>query len=163
MDELGTSLVKEELGTALADLRTILQVGKKRTFDRQIATSIELFFKAIDRHPHYWHFIVTERYGGNLVVHDALNEQIRIFTKILGHDLGLQPAFSHLNADNRVLLAEMGINIFFSWVYDWLRLSQQSQNNTHTITEQKAVYLERCTHQAQLLFYGVSHWRASDS
>lgn len=175
MDELGASLVKEELGTALAQLRTLLQVGKTRTFDRQIATSIELFFKAIDKHPMYWHFIVTERYGGNTAVHEALSEQIGIFTQILAHDLGLQPAFKHLNANERGLLADMGINLFFSWVYDWLKLTTaipqgeikgDVENLAQKIPDnindsvQKA-YLENCTRQAQLLFYGVSNWRAN--
>lgn len=190
MDELGACLVTEALGTALAELRTLLQVGKKRTFDRQIATSIELFFKAIDKHPSYWHFIVTERYGGNLVVHEALNEQIGIFTQLLAHDLGLQPAFSHLRAGERGLLADMGINLFFSWVYDWLKLTtviahpsmlqpsrlQPSKPQPSPINlnidspadsalplneRAKSAYLENCTRQAQLLFYGVSNWRAS--
>lgn len=176
MDELGASLVKEELGMALAQLRTVLQVGKTRTFDRQIAISIELFFKAIDKHPIYWHFIVTERYGGNAAVHEALSEQIGIFTQILAHDLGLQPAFSHLNAHDRGLLADMGINLFFSWVYDWLKLSivltrdelqDVSQNPAQQIPDNindsvKNAYLENCTRQAQLLFYGVSNWHGED-
>lgn len=157
MDDLGRSLVKEELGTALAQLRGVLQVGKKRTYDRQIATSIVLFFKAIDNHPNYWHFIVTERYGGSTILHTAMNEQIGLFTQILGHDLGLQPAFEHLTADERVLLADMGVNLFFSWVYDWLKFEKMMENPTLAI--QKMQYLERCTRQAQLLFYGVSHWQ----
>lgn len=164
MNELGYSLVKEELGTALAELRKHLQFGKKRTFHRQIATSIELFFQAIDKHPSYWQFIVTERYGGNQTVQDALAEQIRIFTQILGHDLGLQPAFCHLNDEERILIADMGINLFFSWVYDWLKINglipHQSLNPHHnTVIISRNQYLARCTHQAKLLFYGVSNWQ----
>lgn len=162
MDDLGNSLVQEELGTALAELRSVLQVGKKRTHDRQIAMSIVLFFRAIDKHPAYWHFIVTERYGGSASVHNAMTEQIQLFTQILGNDLGLQPAFGYLMADERVLLADMGVNLFFSWVYDWLNFGKVTASNSLGDTPleiQKNQYLARCTRQAQLLFYGVSHWK----
>ncbi len=163
MNALGACLVKEELGTALAELREHLQVGKKRTFDRQIATSIKLFFKAIDKHPSYWHFIVTERYGGNPQVQEALGEQIRLFNQILADDLGLQPAFQHLTDDMRLLIADMGVNLFFSWVYDWLMLNglvvQSSTLTNNNVAKEKIDYLEHCTQQAQLLFYGVSNWR----
>lgn len=71
MDELGNCLVEEYLGMALAQLRNHLQVGKKRAFDRQIAISVELFFKAIDKQPSYWRFIVTERYRGAMPVYNG--------------------------------------------------------------------------------------------
>lgn len=186
MDELGKSLVEEQLGTALAQLRNNLHLGKKRAFDRQIAISVELFFKTIDKYPSYWRFIVTERYGGNASVQKALNEQIRLFIRLLSEDLGLQPAFSHLPQDVRLLIADMGVNLFFSWVYDWLVLTHKTQANFDQTSEQpmpqtillscelddvamtadnleqiKFAYLKHCTRQAQLLFYGVSNWRES--
>lgn len=186
MDELGACLVEEQLGTALAQLRNNLHLGKKRAFDRQIAISVELFFKAIDKYPSYWRFIVTERYGGNASVQHALNQQIRLFIRLLSEDLGLQPAFSHLPSDIRLLIADMGVNLFFSWVYDWLVLNHQAQTKAQqsakTATSQtillscelgdiamtldnleqiKFAYLKHCTRQAQLLFYGVSNWRDS--
>lgn len=186
MDELGKSLVEEQLGTALAQLRNNLHLGKKRAFDRQIAISVELFFKTIDKYPSYWRFIVTERYGGNASVQKALNEQIRLFIRLLSEDLGLQPAFSHLPQDVRLLIADMGVNLFFSWVYDWLVLTHKTQANFDQTSEQpmpqtillscelddvamtadnleqiKFAYLKHCTRQAQLLFYGVSNWRDS--
>ncbi len=189
MDELGNCLVEEHLGTALAQLRTHLHVGKKRAFARQIAISVELFFKAIDKQPSYWQFIVTERYGGNASVQRALNQQIRLFIRLLSEDLGLQPAFGHLPQEVRLLIADMGVNLFFSWVYDWLVLTHQTPpNNSKILAEDAAIsatsqaillscelddtpmtldnleaiksaYLKRCTRQAQLLFYGVSNWR----
>ena len=44
MESLGKALVEDELGGALATLREHMQLGRKRSFDRQIAKSVQLFF-----------------------------------------------------------------------------------------------------------------------
>lgn len=152
MNMLGESLVNELLGTALHDLREHLQFGKTRTHDGQIAGSVAVFFESISQSPLYWHFIVSERYGGNQVVQQALDEQIKIFVQSLSDDLGVQPAFSGLSQDIRLLIADMGVNLFFSWVHKWLTFSSKQ-------SDEKVAYLQRCTEQAKVLFYGVSNWK----
>ncbi|WP_019518890.1 TetR family transcriptional regulator [Faucicola boevrei] len=152
MDELGASLVNEELGSALLALREHLQLGKTRTHDNQISTSVKLFFESVDKSPLYWHFIVSERYGGNPVVQQALEQQIRIFVESLSDDLGVQPAFKNLSQEIRLLIADMGVNLFFSWVYNWLKFGNEQ-------TAEKSAYLQRATEQAKVLFYGVSNWK----
>lgn len=152
MDDLGRALVTETLGQALHALREDLQVGQLRTHPGQIAGMVRLFFASIDNAPLYWHFIVTERYGGNLALQAALTEQIGLFAKILTEDLALQPAFSHLPIAVLQLIAEMGVNIFFSWVQPWLALGDNDD-------AAKQALIDKSTQQAQILFYGVSHWR----
>ncbi|WP_315040977.1 TetR family transcriptional regulator [Faucicola mancuniensis] len=152
MNDLGQSLVNEELGSALHTLREHLQLGKTRTHDGQISGSVALFFESISQSPLYWHFIVSERYGGNQAVYQALESQIRIFVKSLSDDLGLQPAFKGLSEDIRLLVADMGVNLFFSWVYQWLKFTPE-QN------DEKTAYVKRCTEQAKVLFYGVGNWQ----
>lgn len=152
MNDLGRALVNEELGNALNTLREHLQVGQLRTHQGQIAGIVRVFFEGIDVAPLYWHFIVTERYGGNLAVRNALAEQIGLFGKILTTDLGLQPAFGHLTTTVRGLIADMGVNVFFSWVQTWLSL--QSADDA-----EKQAFIQQCTKQAQILFYGVSNWQ----
>ena len=68
---------------------------------------------------------MSERYGGNQAVYQALESQIRIFVKSLSDDLGLQPAFKGLSEDIRLLVADMGVNLFFSWVYQWLKFTPE--------------------------------------
>lgn len=151
MDELGRCLVEEELGTAVLTLREHLQLGKTRTHKGQIAASVRLFFESIDTYPLYWHFIVSERYGGNQAVYNALDAQIRLFVQKLAEDLILQPAFEKLTPPVLLLIADMGVNMFFSWVYQWLKLKDETP-------EIKQEYVNQCTQQAQILFYGVSNW-----
>lgn len=152
MNMLGQSLVNEELGTALCDLRKHLQFGKTRTHAGQIAGSVKVFFDAISQSPLYWHFIVSERYGGNQAVQQALSEQIHIFIQSLSDDLGVQPAFKNLSQNIRFLIADMGVNLFFSWVHQWLKFTPKQ-------IEEKQDYIQRCTEQAKVLFYGVSNWK----
>ncbi|MFW2177037.1 MULTISPECIES: TetR family transcriptional regulator [unclassified Moraxella] len=154
MDELGEALVNEELGNALHQLREHLQMGRLRTHEQQIASSVALFFESIDTSPLYWHFIVSERFGGNRAVYEALDAQIRLFVKILSADLRLQPAFGHLAPHVLALIADMGVNMYFSWVYHWLKLA-----DADNATQQ--AYLQRCTKQAQVVFYGVSNWKTN--
>ena len=56
MESLGRALVVEELGGTLAILSDSLQIGRKRSFDRQIAKSIQLFLYMVSDQPYYWQF-----------------------------------------------------------------------------------------------------------
>lgn len=165
MEALGKSLVEDELGIALASLREHMQLGQKRSYDRQIANSVTLFFKAINEQPRYWQFIVSERFGGSEAVRKAIQEQIKLFARIMGEDLALQPAFEHISAYDRRLLAEAGINLFFSWIIGWLDLTYSENHDDEidmTVIEQKKQsMLKRCTRQAQMLFYGAYNWKSS--
>lgn len=93
MEELGKSLVEDELGDALATLREHMQFGKKRTFERQIAKSVQLFFKAVDTQPRYWQFIASERFGGSEAVRQAIGEQIKTFAQVMSEELGTATCF----------------------------------------------------------------------
>lgn len=162
MDELGRCLVNEELGHALLKLQGHLQIGKTRTHTGQIAGSVRLFLESVSQAPLYWHFIVSERYGGNQAVHTALNEQLSRYVKTLADDLALQPAFAKFDSTMLALIADMGVNLFFSWVYEWLAFDEHQSDNQqtdNTQSEQKQAYINRCIYQAQILFYGVSNWQ----
>ena len=77
MESLGRALVVEELGGTLAILSDSLQIGRKRSFDRQIAKSIQLFLYMVSDQPYYWQFLVSERYGGSEAVRKAINELVK--------------------------------------------------------------------------------------
>lgn len=167
MDELGKALVDDELGGALQDLRDRMQLGKRRTFDHQIAKSVQLFFNAIDESPSYWHFIASERFGGTKVLRDAIADQIDTFAKAIGEDLALQPPFAHINANDRYLLAHAGVNLSFSWIMDWLDLNRQINQEQDTkkqsdLLSQRQRALHRCTRQTQMLYYGAYNWKSSE-
>lgn len=158
MEALGKALVEDELGQALANLRDRMQIGKQRNFERQIATSVQIFFNAVDSQPRYWQFIASERFGGSLAVRDAIKAQIEMFAQEMAADLALQPAFAHISDTDRYLLAEVGVNMSFSWIIDWLDLN----DNANTATKNKANMLHRCTRQTQMLYYGAYNWKSSE-
>lgn len=166
MESLGRCLVEEELGEALSTLRSGLQMGRKRSYDRQIAKSIQLFFASIDAHPRYWQFLVSERFGGSESVRNAIDAQIKLFAKIMGEDLGIQPAFQHINSEDRRLLAEAGLNLFLTWIIDWLDLTyseaHDEEGDIECPEQKKQQMLRQCTRQAQMLFYGAENWRSNE-
>ncbi|EGE11963.1 TetR family transcriptional regulator [Moraxella catarrhalis] len=169
MESLGKALVEDELGGALATLREHMQLGRKRSFDRQIAKSVQLFFKAVDAQPRYWQFIASERFGGSEAVRRAINEQINTFAKIMSADLVLQPAFEHINSYDRYLLAETGVNLSFSWIIEWLDLThmpifldEEERLSTCELDTKKQQMLHRCTRQMQMVLYGAYNWKSSE-
>lgn len=172
MEELGKSLVEDELGAALATLREHMQFGRKRTFERQIAKSVQLFFKAVDAQPNYWQFIASERFGGSEAVRHAISEQIKTFANIMREDLALQPAFAHLSDEDRYLLAETGVNVSFSWIMDWLDLTYVPTLNDEEedakasanveLNKAKQAMIHHCTRQMQMLLYGAYNWKSTE-
>ncbi|MGP5231231.1 TetR family transcriptional regulator [Psychrobacter celer] len=166
MESLGRALVIEELGSTLAILSDSLQIGRKRSFDRQIAKSIQLFLYMVSDQPYYWQFLVSERYGGSDAVREAISDLVKNHTQNLADDLALQPAFTHINAYDRRLLAEAGINMFFSWIIDWLELTYTEDHDDeidlNEIEKNKQLMLHNCTRQAQMLFYGAYNWKSSE-
>lgn len=183
MEELGKSLVEDELGLALATLREHMQLGKKRDFDHQIAKSVQLFFSAVDAQPRYWQFLVSERFGGSYAVRKAIADQIAMSIKVISDDLALQPAFAHISDDDRSLLAEVALNMALAWVVEWIELTpvakdededdddtkHDNQDNKEsspydeaTIAKQKQAMLHRCTRQSQMLFYGAYNWKSGE-
>jgi len=166
MESLGRALVVEELGGTLAILSDSLQIGRKRSFDRQIAKSIQLFLHMVSDQPYYWQFLVSERYGGSESVRKAINKLIKKHAKGLADDLALQPAFTHINAYDRLLLAEAGVNMFFSWIIDWLDLTYTEDHDDEVdlneVEQNKQLMLHNCTRQAQMLFYGAYNWKSTE-
>lgn len=169
MEALGKALVEDELGGALAMLREHMQLGRKRSFDRQIAKSVQLFFKAVNAQPRYWQFIASERFGGSEAVRRAISDQIATFAQVMSEDLGLQPAFEHISSTDRYLLAETGVNLTFSWIIDWLDLTcapslddDENQANPEDLEAKKQAMLHRCTRQMQMVLYGAYNWKSSE-
>ena len=169
MEQLGKSLVEDELGNALATLREHMQLGHKRTFEHQIAKSVQLFFKAVDTQPRYWQFIASERFGGSEAVRRAISEQIKTFATVMSEDLKLQPAFEHISNEDRYHLAEIGVNLSFSWIIDWLDLTYAPSLNDDEESAQnielenaKQAMLHNCTRQMQMVLYGAYNWKSGE-
>ncbi|MGM8886385.1 TetR family transcriptional regulator [Psychrobacter sp. 1U2] len=166
MESLGQALVIEELGGTMATLSEGLHIGKTRSFERQIAKSIQLFLQMVSEQPYYWQFLVSERFGGSEAVRNTISKLLKLHIQSLSEDLALQPAFSHINDYDRLLLADAGINMFFSWIIDWLELTYSEDHDDEAdldeIERRKQQMLHNCTRQAQMLFYGAYNWKSTE-
>ena len=137
-----------------------MQLGRTRTHEGQIASSVGFFWKVWNTRHCTGTLLSPERYGGNQAVQNALDEQISLFAQIMTDDLAMQPAFGHLNQEVRLLIADMGVNMYFSWVYQWLKFDP-------TEIQGKQEYLNRCIKRAQCCFMasviGVIRLKAKNS
>ena len=166
MESLGQALVIEELGGTMATLSEGLHIGKTRSFERQIAKSIQLFLQMVSEQPYYWQFLVSERFGGSEAGRNTIDKLLKLHIQSLSEDLALQPAFSHINDYDRLLLADAGINMFFSWIIDWLELTYSEDHDDEAdldeIERKKQQMQHNCTRQAQMLFYGAYNWKSTE-
>lgn len=166
MESLGKALVVEELGGTLATLSESLHIGRKRSFERQIAKSIQLFLQVVSEQPYYWQFLISERFGGSESVRRAISDLMKMHVQSLADDLALQPAFTHISDYDRRLLADAGVNMFFSWIIDWLELTYTEDHDDEAdldeIEKKKQLMVHNCTRQAQMLFYGAYNWKSNE-
>lgn len=166
MESLGKALVEDHLTTALAELRKQMMMGQISSYKEQIRVAVAVFFDMVDAQPDYWHFIVTERWGGSPAVCAALEKHMVEFVKQLGKDLSLLPAFNHIDKKDKYMLAEIGINLFMTWVMGWLDIPnkvkpKKNQSVEDAINNAKAAYQEYCIRQTRLVFYGAANWQPS--
>lgn len=156
MEDLGRTLVNEEMTRTLATMYQDMELNKNRSYQEQISTSVDLFLAVIDSAPAYANFVVTERWGGSPAVCHALDKQLKLFVKLLAKDLGQMAAFKHIHKDDLLLLAELGSNMFISWIMGWLDINHSAK--PAEINKKRVDYKNRCTRQAKLLFFGASNW-----
>lgn len=161
MEDLGKTLVNEMMTTSIANMYQDMELGKNRSYQEQISTSVDLFFDAIDRIPEYAQFAVTERWGGSPAVCKALDKQIRLLVKLLSQDLSRLPAFKQVPSDDLDLLAELGANMFFSWIIGWMDIEQNTKPNE--ISKKRSEYKRRCERQSKMLFYGAANWNPNNT
>lgn len=160
MEELGTALVNEVMVHNLIRTYQDMNLNQDRGHTEQITASVDMFFEGVDRVPEFSQFSVAERWGGSPAVCKAINQQFKLFVAVLANDLGRLPAFEHISIEDRIILSDLGANMFFSWIMDWLNLGQiEDQAEAKA---QREVFKQRCIRQARMLFYGSSNWKPAE-
>lgn len=154
MEDLGKTIVEESLKTILVDLHKHLDLANHQESHKRISGSINLFFNVVDDYPELWQFVVTERWGGSPAVCMALKEHIKVMNFAISRDLKKWSYFSHMSQADIEMMAEIVSNMFYSWVMDWLQLSQEN------LSRLKVDFKKRCTKQSQLLFFGANNWQS---
>jgi TetR/AcrR family transcriptional regulator, fatty acid biosynthesis regulator len=156
MDELGADLV-DQVSLSLHHLLKSLREGYGLNASSKTRMSIERFFAAIQESPLHWEFLIGERWGGSNIVRSAIEREIRFFIDDLAQDMHKLPDFEHVqDTEDLRIMAEILINLAFSWAMTWLNLPEDQQ--LREIQEEQLV--SRTTRQAQLLFKGISNWQS---
>lgn len=161
MDALGKELVDQ----VALHLKTILH-QLARTFqnnpETKIPACIDLFFNAVEQHPDVWIFMISERWGGAEVVRQAISREIDFLNQDLSHDLAKLKSIQHFqDANDFKVLANILINLSFTWAMSWINL--QGQSSQAEFTTAKDLLRSQIITQVQLIFRGISNWERPNS
>ena len=156
MDALGKELVDQ----VAFHLKTILH-QLARTFqdnpESKIPTCIDLFFNAVEQHPDVWIFMISERWGGAEVLRQAIAREIDFLNQDLSQDLSRLESTQHFkDANDFKVLANILINLSFTWAMSWINL--QSQASQPEFETAKDLLRSQTITQVQLIFRGISNW-----
>lgn len=155
MDELGKELVDQ---VALYLKNVLHQLGQGLTKpDSNTQNNMQHFFDAVDVHPQQWIFMIAERWGGSAVVRQAIAREIEFLNEDLANDLKKFEIVQNFeNSTDLNSLANILINLSFTWAMSWLSLSRQYQGLELEL--QKMVLKKQSMTQIQLIFKGISNW-----
>jgi len=156
MDELGADLV-DQVSLSLHHLLKSLREGYGLKAPSKTRMSIERFFAAVNDSPLHWEFLIGERWGGSNIVRGAIEREIHFFIDDLSQDMHKLPDFEHVkDHEDLRIMAEILINLAFSWAMTWLNLPEEQVLRD----AQQEQLISRTTRQAQLLFKGISNWQS---
>lgn len=171
MDDLAKELVDQ----VALHLKTILhQLAKSYLKQPQtdIITSIDLFFKTVEHYPQAWIFMISERWGGAKVLREAIAREIEDLNYNFSQDLAKLEGFQHIKDSEHIkVLANILINLSFTWAMSWIDLTRRSHNIEATtlagatkyqqIEQEKQSLRQHTITQVQLLFRGISNWKST--
>ena len=156
MNELGLELVDQ----VALHLKGILhQLGQAYIYQPNTKTkiSLDLFFQAVEHNPDAWVCLSAERCGGAEVIRHAIAREINFRIEDLANDLSQMETVKHIrSAQDLQVLANILINLSFTWAMTWMSMSRQFQDQAR-LEQQKQFKLQTIT-QVHLIFRGISNW-----
>jgi len=156
MDHLGQELLDQvalHLKTVLHQLGLayLSQLGSKSQ------NTLQLFFQAVDQNPEPWIFMISERWGGSKVVHQAIGREIEFLIDDLVNDLRRIESLKHIQDENDLkVLSTILTNLSFTWAMTWISLSRQ--NSGLALKEQQEQFMQQAATELRFMFRGVSNW-----
>ena len=156
MNELGLELVDQ----VALHLKGILhQLGQAYIYQPNTKTkiSLDLFFQAVEHNPEPWVFLIAERWGGSEVIRHAIAREINFLIEDLANDLAQMETVKHIrSAQDLQVLANILINLSFTWAMTWMNMSRQFQDQARL--EQQKQFKRQTITQVHLIFRGISNW-----
>lgn len=156
MDELGQELV-DQVALYLKNVLHQLGQGLAHT-EANPESSMDFFFEAIDQNPTAWIFMIAERWGGSEMVRRAIAREIDFLNIDLAEDLKkFDIAQNFHQGDDLKALANILINLCFTWAMSWISLNRQYSGMELEL--QKLVLKKQSIMQVKLIFKGISNWQ----
>lgn len=117
---------------------------------------LDYFFNAIATAPATWHFFLTERFAGHLLLQQALQREYDFLLQDIAARIHFIPGFDQLKQPKKIpLFAEFYLDCSLLWAGEWLRIerfySGEIRHRKHT--ELKAMALVKI----KFLYEGLEH------
>jgi TetR/AcrR family transcriptional regulator, fatty acid biosynthesis regulator len=125
--------------------------------DAKTKHSLDLFLHAVDQNAPQWIFLMTERWGGSIILRKAIALELNFLIEDLANDLQKIKSIQHIKLQQELkLLAQTLINLSFNWAMTWLNYREQYSGET--LEQQQKFFKKQTVIQIQLLFRGILHW-----
>jgi AcrR family transcriptional regulator len=152
MEELGLALIDESFRTLRAMIRAAR--ADPRTYERVIASSVEILVDYVHEHDTHFRFIARERFGGVAVLRHAIRGEIRLFASDLASDLARFPYLERWSSEDLQLLAGLMVNAMVATAEAILDAPPDDP-----VAEAEIIATAR--RQLQMITLGVPQWRSS--
>lgn len=150
MDALGVELVDECMRPLRQMIRDALH-GPAEGAD-VIAGTVEILGRHVHQHPAHFRFVNRERYGGVAAVRQAIDTQLRLFTRELAVDLAQRTDAQDWSSDDLEMTADLIISGMLATVMDLLEVERRYGDEDEV--------LHRASRQLRLIALGMSVWKS---
>lgn len=157
MNELGLEIV-DQVALFLKHILHQLSHDYFKQPNMNAETSMVFFFQAVEKNAAAWIFMIAERWGGSVLLRDAIAREIKDLTDGLCLDLKQIKSMQHIkNEQDLYVLAQTLIDMSFTWAMSWISLNRQFQDEN--LSEKQQLYIQQAVIQVQLLFRGIANWQ----
>jgi AcrR family transcriptional regulator len=152
MEELGLVLIDESFRTLRAMIRAAR--ADPRTYERVIASSVEVLADYVHEHETHFRFIARERFGGVAALRYAIRGEIRLFASDLATDLARFPYLDRWSTEDLQLLAGLMVSTMVSTAEGILDAPPDDPTA-------EAEIIATAKRQLLMITLGVPNWRSS--
>jgi AcrR family transcriptional regulator len=114
MDELGLALIGESFRTLRSMLRSAREAGLPP--DHIIRHSVEILVRHVREHRQHFMFIARAKATGNVILRQAVRNEIRLLTSDLATDLARFPLLREWTTEDLQMLAGLLVNAMIATV-----------------------------------------------
>ncbi|MBF7683405.1 TetR family transcriptional regulator [Acinetobacter sp. B5B] len=108
---------------------------------------LAMFFKSVEEHALYWHFFVSERWGGYPVLERSIEQDVEDLANDLVLDLKRLEYYRVCEENALRTYAELLLQLSMVWSKQWIKLHKI---DTHMI-EDKVIFLRACFNKVVFL------------